>query len=439
MTAYNPTGIESAYALPSSSAGSGLTVAIVDAYDSPNAESYMGTYRAKFGLPACTTANGCFSKVDQNGGTSYPAYDAGWEGEIQLDLDMVSAACPKCHILLVEADSSSTVDLATGVNTAVSLGAVAVSNSYGGPESSSETTTYDPYYNHPGVAITASSGDCGYDCSYWNSPNGPTGVEYPAASQYVVAVGGTSLTQDASARGWSESAWGNGLNSDSGAGSGCSAYEPKPSWQHDAGCTNRMVADVSAVADPNTPVWSYDPGDSSDCIWSLDGGVTAGWCASGGTSAASPIIASTFALAGRPAAGTYPASYLYGAKAGLLNDVTSGTNDVWGSQTPCPYAYWCNGVAGYDGPTGLGTPNGVGAFMAVHSLTVSGLPSPTVAGTAHNLTVTARDAYGNTVAGYRGTVHFSSTDPAAVLPADYTFTAADNGVHVFSVTLKTAG
>jgi hypothetical protein len=168
--------------------------------------------------------------------------------------------------------------------------------------------------------------------------------------------------------------------------------------------------------------------------------VDGGWGIEGGTSAASPIIAATFALAGGPAAGTYPASYLY-ADTADLNDVIGGKNDVtWGGTgSACTVSYLCNGVAGYDGPTGLGTPNGVMAFMAVPTLAVSGLPSPTVAGVAHNLTVTAKDAYGNTATGYTGKVHFTSTDATATLPADYTFTATDAGVHVFSVTLKTVG
>ncbi|MGD0863824.1 MAG: cell wall-binding repeat-containing protein, partial [Candidatus Limnocylindrales bacterium] len=338
---------------------------------------------------------------------------------------MVSAVCPNCHILLLEANDTTYANLGTAVDTAVSLGAIAVSNSYGGPESSGESTYLDPYYNHPGVAITAATGDCGYNCAGVFGGTYSNSVGYPAASPYVVAVGGTSLTPDTSARGWTESAWG---DADGGAGSGCSVYESKPSWQQDTGCANRTEADVSAVADPETGVWIYKNGY---------------WYSVGGTSAASPIIASTFALAGAPAAGTYPASYLYGDTANL-NDVIGGNNDVtWGGTVyACTVTYLCNGVAGYDGPTGLGTPNGLGAFMAhgpATTLTLSGLPSPTVAGTAHNLTVTARDAYGNTATGYRGTVHFSSTDPAALLPADYTFTAADNGTHTFSVTLKTAG
>ncbi len=155
---FGPADLASAYALPSSSAGTGMTVAVVDAYDLPSAEADLAVYRAQYGLPPCTTANGCFRKVDQNGGTSYPAADAGWGQEIALDIEMVSATCPNCHILLVEARSAYTSDLGTGVNTAVALGAVAVSNSYGGPEDSGSETTYDAYFNHPGVAITASHG-----------------------------------------------------------------------------------------------------------------------------------------------------------------------------------------------------------------------------------------------------------------------------------------
>ena len=187
VSGLTPANLQSAYKL--GSGGSGKTVAIVDAYDDPNAEKDLATYRSNFGLPACTTANGCFKKVNQTGGTSYPTGDTGWSEEISLDIDMVSAICPSCHILLVEATSPSYANLGTAVNTAVRLGATAVSNSYGGGESSAETS-YDTYYNHPGVAITVSSGDSGY------------GVEYPAASRYVTAVGGTHLTTSSTSRGW---------------------------------------------------------------------------------------------------------------------------------------------------------------------------------------------------------------------------------------------
>ena len=335
---WSPADLASAYNLPGGSAGSGKTVAIVDAYDAPNAEADLAVYRAQYGLPACTTANGCFRKVNQNGGTTYPAYNANWAGEIMLDIDMVSAACPACKILLVEANDSSMTNMGIAVNRAVTMGAVAVSNSYGTPQlSASSTNSWDSsYYRHAGIAITASTGDEGY-----HAASGYNAVAYPAASQYVVAVGGTSLVQDGSARGWSETAWGNSSNY-TGAGSGCSDYSSKPSWQTDSSCANRMQADVSAVADPNTGVAVY----------------FGGWTVYGGTSASSPIIASVYAMAVPPAAGAYPAMYLYQDTADLY-DVVGGSNDVWGD---CPITYYCTGVAGYDGPTGLGTPNGTIAF-----------------------------------------------------------------------------
>jgi hypothetical protein len=352
---YGPADLQSAYGLPSGSAGAGLTVAVVSAYDLPTAEADLAVYRSQFGLPSCTTANGCFRKVDQNGGGSYPAVDKNWGVETALDIDMVSAACPNCHILLVEANDNQIASLGAAVDTAVSLGAIAVSTSYGGPEWSGETSL-DAYYNHPDVAITAATGDCGYDCTGVYKSSDYNSVEYPAASPYVVAVGGTYLTRDASTRGWTESAWGDAYGA---AGSGCSLYEPKPSWQHDTGCAKRTEADVSAVADAPAGLAVY---------------VNGAWLALGGTSAASPIIAATFALAGPPAAGTNPASYLYGDPAGL-NDVVGGNNDV--TYHSCTVTYLCNGVAGYDGPTGLGTPNGVGAFTAgsVNPGSVPGKPT----------------------------------------------------------------
>lgn len=318
---YGPGDLVSAYKLPGGTAGAGQTVAIVDAYDDPNAESDLATYRSTYGLPACTTANGCFRKVNQTGGTTYPAGNTGWAGEISLDVDMVSAVCPACHILLVEATTPTTANLGTAVNTAVSLGAKYVSNSYGGGDSTASSA-----YNHAGVAITASTGDSGYE------------VEYPASDQHVTAVGGTSLTRDSSARGWNESAW-------SGAGSGCS-IQPKPAWQTAAtACAKKANADVSAVADPATGVAVYQTYGGS------------GFAVYGGTSASAPIIASVYALAGAPAAGTYPAAYPW-AHPGNLFDVTTGSN---GS---CPTAVWCHAGIGWDGPTGLGTPNGTAAFAS---------------------------------------------------------------------------
>ncbi|MFI1799566.1 putative Ig domain-containing protein [Streptomyces sp. NPDC020379] len=361
---YGPADLSSAYALPAG-AGSGATVAIVDANDDPNAESDLAAYRSQYGLPACTTANGCFQKVDQNGGTSYPAADSGWAGEISLDVDMVSAVCPQCHILLVEANSASMEDLGAAVNRAVTMGAKYVSNSYGGTEDATDPTSDSSYFDHPGVAITVSSGDSGF------------GVEYPAASRFVTSVGGTSLSRAGNARGWTESVWGSSAGGQ-GAGSGCSAYDAKPNWQHDSGCAKRTVADVSAVADPATGLAVYDTYQAG------------GWNVYGGTSASSPIIAAVYALAGTPAAGGYPASYPY-AHPSALNDVTSGAN---GSCSP---SYLCTAGTGYDGPTGLGTPNGTGAFTSgstggnTVSVTSPGDQSGTV-GTAVSLSVKATDS-----------------------------------------------
>ena len=328
---YTSCDLTSAYALPSATAGSGQTVAIVDAYDDPNAEADLGVYRSQFGLASCTTANGCFRKVNQSGGTNYPTANGGWAQEISLDLDMVSAICPNCHILLVEATTSSLVNLGTAVNEAAALGANAISNSYGGGESSNDPSYDSSYYNHPGIAITASSGDSGY------------GAQYPAASQYVTSVGGTSLTRASNARGWSESVW-------SGAGSGCSAYDAQPSWQSSVGaitavCGKRAIADVSAVADPATGVDVYDS-------FAYQG--ASGWLVFGGTSVASPIIASVYALAGNARSITY-GSYSY-SHTSSLNDVTSGSN---GS---CGGTVLCTAAPGWDGPTGNGTPNGTGGF-----------------------------------------------------------------------------
>lgn len=323
-TGYGPADLQSAYGL-SATGGAGQTIAIVDAFDDANAEKDLAVYRSTYGLPPCTTANGCFRKVNQTGGTKYPRGDGGWGQEISLDLDMASAICPNCKILLVEASSNSFANLAAAVDEAAALGATAISNSYGGREYSGEVTD-ESHFNHPGVAITVSSGDGGY------------GVEFPAASRYVTAVGGTTLRKDATTRGWSETVWG-------GAGSGCSAYIMKPSWQTDTGCARRTVADVSAVADPGTGVSVYDT------FRQAGGG---GWLVFGGTSVSAPIIAGVYALAGNASSLNY-GSYSY-SNLGSLNDIVSGSNGSCGS------SYLCTAKAGYDGPTGNGTPSGLGAF-----------------------------------------------------------------------------
>lgn len=296
----HPADLRNAYGLNSTSGGG--TVAIVDAFDDPNAEADLDVYRAAYGLPACTSLNGCFRKVNEQGGTlSYPALDLAWDEEISLDLDVVSAVCPNCKILLVEANSTSVDDLGTGVNTAARLGAAAISNSYYTTEWSSETS-YDSYYNHPGVAITASAGDAAQPF-------------YPAASPYVTAVGGTALSGSNGA--WTETPWTYG-------GRGCSAYETKPDWQGSNSCSGkRSTVDVAAVADPATGVSMYDSS-------------AGGWLVAGGTSVGAPLVAAAYALSGNPQGPAY--SYAHRA---AFHDIAP---------------------AGYDLQTGLGSPNGTGGL-----------------------------------------------------------------------------
>ncbi len=318
---YGPSDLRSAYNVTGSGTSS-TVIAIVDAYGYPNAESDLAVYRSQFGLPPCSTANGCFKKVNQSGiQGNYPRASTGWSQETALDLDMASAMCPDCSLLLVEANSSSLQNLALAVNTAASMGAHVISNSYGGSESG--TSSYEPYYSYAGIAVTVSSGDNG------------DGVEFPASSPHVTAVGGTSLVRSSNSRGWSETAW-------SGAGSGCSTVYAKPSWQKDPSCSKRTVADVSAIADPNTGVAVYGP----------TSGHQSAWLVFGGTSVGAPLIAGLYGVNdGAVAYGSNPYNHT-----SALYDVTSGSN---GS---CGGSYLCTAVAGYDGPTGLGTPNGVTAF-----------------------------------------------------------------------------
>ena len=364
---YGPADLQSAYALPSDTGGLGQTVYVVDAYDDPTAESDLAIYRAQFGLPACTTANGCFGKMNQSGATSpMPAVNSGWRGEISLDLDMVSAVCPNCSIRLVEASDTGS-GLYTAVHTAVAKGAKFVSMSWGGPEWSGETAQ-DSVFATTGVLFAASSGDNGY----------AAGVSYPAASGNVLAVGGTTLSPASNSRGWTESAW-------AGAGSGCSLFEGKPSLQSfnpDSLCAHRADTDVSAVANPSTGVAVVNAGS---------------WGVYGGTSASAPIVTSIYALAGPPPAGDLPAQYPY-TNVSSLNDVTSGSN---GS---CSGSVLCTAAVGWDGPTGLGTPNGIAAFNGTGSstpvITVLGgnvSADPQVPGMASDVSVTPIVPTGHTL------------------------------------------
>jgi Ricin-type beta-trefoil lectin domain len=338
---YSPANLQSAYNLSTASAGGGVgvTVAIVDAYSDPNLPSDYAVYRSEYGLPACdppTTDEGCLTVVNQEGqSTPLPAANAAWAGEEVTDVDMVSAICPNCNILLVDANSNGFGDLGASENTAIALGAKYVSNSWSGAEFAGESYYDYQYFNHPGAAIVfAASEGNGYNTAW------------PAASQFVTSVGGTTLTQTISG-GWQQTGY-------ASTGSGCSSQDPKPAWQTmddtaPDGCLNRTMNDVSAVANPQDGV----------AVYNTYGVQNPGWQEVGGTSVATPIIASVYALAGPPAAGTYPASYPYQpGSSQYLTDVTSGSNGTCEAYRQ----YLCNAETGYDGPTGLGTPNGTGAF-----------------------------------------------------------------------------
>jgi subtilase family serine protease len=318
----SPADIRAAYQLPKKGAKN-QTIGIVDAYDNPNVEKDLKAYRAAWKLPPCTTANKCFRKVDQRGGKKYPEGDAGWGVEIALDVQAVSAACPTCKILLVEADDPSFEAIGTAVNTAVRLRAKVVSNSYGTDEFGSMTELAKKYYTHPGVPILASSGDSGF-----------TTASFPAVLKTTWAIGGTTLIPTKKG-GWTEDAWW-------GAGSACSAYITKPRLQKDKNCAMRTVADISAVADSAEGFAVYD-------TYGL--GPDNGWIGVRGTSLSAPLIAGMIGLAGNSTKVASP-SYPYKHRTGL-RDVVGGSNGYCGGD------YLCTGVKGYDAPTGLGSPRGL--------------------------------------------------------------------------------
>lgn len=328
----SPANLQQAYDLQSATGGSGQTVALVTAYDDPTAAGDLAAYRTQYSLAACTVADGCFKKVGQTGSTtSLPGTSAEWTAPVAESLDAISAICPNCHILLVEANSAATADLAAAENEATVIGARFITNDWTGPESASETT-YDSSFS-PDVVITAPAGDAGY------------GATYPAASPNVIAVGGTTLTASSgSPRGYTEAAWAD-------TGSGCSAYEPKPSWQTDTGCAGRTMNDLAA--DAGTPIAYYDTSSAG------------GWGQGEGTLISSAIVAAAYALAGTPAAGTHPASYPYQhpgggyTTPGTAYPFSDGLNSITsGSDGTCSVSYLCTAGAGYNGPAGLGTPAG---------------------------------------------------------------------------------
>ncbi len=382
---YGPSQFQAAYNLAAASAadGSGTTVALVDAYNDPTAASDLAEYRSAAGLPALTS--GQFTQYNQEGETSpLPATapaDDDWTLEESLDVDMVSAICPLCKIDLVEATNDTGDNLYIAEETAATtLGAKYISNSWGGSETSSDTTYDSEYFGVSGVVYTASAGDSAYS----------GGVIYPATSPNVVGVGGTTLDTSSNSRGWTESVW--DTSSTEGTGSGCSAYEPQPAWQKSisiltAACSDRVDNDVAADADPNTGAAVYDT--------SNDNG---GWNEVGGTSESSPMIAAVFALAGNNGNGGNNAADSIYTHTGNLYEVTASSNGTCTPPAADSVLCTATGAANtYNGPTGWGTPDGLTAFQSTsttgNTVTVTNPGSQTgTVGTAASLQITATDS-----------------------------------------------
>ncbi len=335
---FDAQNLQSAYDIPINGGAAGETIAIDDAYGYSNAEQDLAVYRERYGLPPCTHANGCFRKVNQKGQEgNYPA-EGGWDGEQALDIDMVSAACPECHILLVQADTATERALGEAEDTAVRLGAIEVSNSWSSPEQDcgiQECEKYErEYFEHPGVMLFFAGGDNGYD----NVFEGAHSPDYPASLPSTIAVGGTALYRADNARGWTEETWYE-PSIQAGGGSGCSRF-PKPAWQGDPGCNGRMTVDVAADAACETPVSSYENGKWRDVC---------------GTSAASPLVAGIEAHA-EEAVRELPGAEAFYEAVGGLDEVTKGIN---GKCSDAPgVAYFCRAGVGYNGPTGNGSPEG---------------------------------------------------------------------------------
>jgi hypothetical protein len=382
---YAPADLRSAYNLAAAAASGGknATVAIVDVGNDATAAADLAVYRTQYGLPACTTASGCLRTVNEQGKASPLPPDQSLAPFRPLDMDMVSAICPNCRILLIDTTTAASDDLGTAVDTAVSLGAKYVVVGYDRGTPSPTAAADASNFNHPGVAIAVPAGNSGYDSSEMSEE-----YDYPATSPYVTAVGGTTLQRASNARGWTETVWTpTPAEQDQGTSSGCFDGYARPSWELGAGCSGRTHNDVAADADPATGVAYYntDP----------DYGA-AGWGVGGGTTVSASIVGAVYALAGAPAADSYPASYPYLSPA-ALNPVTSGSNDPSG--LPCTSLYLCTAGPGYNGPAGLGTPDGTGAFAAPASASVT-MIGPTeqteqVLPAKISLPVPAEDSAGN--------------------------------------------
>lgn len=353
---YCPIDLQDAYKIPSLTRGKDKTVAIVDAYGYKHAASDLAKYRKTMGLKACGTATKCLRIVNQQGQGSplppEPPPSDDWRGEQSLDLDMVSAMCPNCKIILVQTRDNYTSNLYAGVKTAgETLGAKYIGVSWGGGPEGSDNATF----HQPGVVIAAAAGDNGGGGRYGGGPI------QPCTYTYVVCVGGTHLVRDSQKkRGWNETVWNDWtfdycLGPCGATGSACSKKISKPSWQHDVGCQMRSAADTSATASLRAPVIVYNSEigcTPPHCFWLF-----------GGTSASTQIVAGVYAVA-ENAASQHGAQYLWQHHTGHVNDVTVGNNLDQNLGVTCASTvkYICTARAGFDGPTGVGTPNGIGAF-----------------------------------------------------------------------------
>jgi hypothetical protein len=401
-----PTDLASAYAFNPASTVTNQTVAIVDAFNDPNLQTDLATFDTEYGLPVC--ASGCLKVVGETGSNSLAPNDTtGWTTEQALDVETVHSVCEHCKILLVEANSTSFADLAAAETTAANLHATEITNSFGGAESTI-SPPQEAAFNHPGIVITASTGDDGYYS--FDRLDRVSQDEAPAALNTVVAVGGTSLFLNQSGGRSYETVWNdNGphfiyavsLGQSLGAGGGgCSTTQPAPAWQRGlkpwsaTACgTKRLAADISAEADWITGLDIYSSYNCGSKCSPL------GWETVGGTSLASPLIAAMFALAGGAHGVKYPALTLYGhLGTSAVNDITVGGNGYcdgegapqcgdengpkYGvldcdypatSTTPSAGLLACDAATGYDGPSGVGTPNGLSVFAKTGpTATISG-------------------------------------------------------------------
>ena len=419
-----PEQLAGAYGYEPSAGSAGQKVGIVDAYDDPSIEEDLRTFDTHYGLPACTAEDGCLTKVGQTGSTTLlpEADETGWSEEISLDVETVHSVCPNCKILLVEANSSRETDLAAAVNEAVALGATEVSNSYGARELGTGSFEVNAY-NHPGVAITAASGDDGY--FGWTAVNGlepaPEMPNAPASLPSVVAVGGTSLSLNPDGTRARETVWNeDGPGDDLGepgrgaTGGGCSRLFSAEPWQRgvagyaETGCGNaRAVADVSAVGDPATGFDIYDSYKCPDCEFKR---VDGGWGTFGGTSLSAQLIGALYGLAGGGGGVRYPALTLYGdaADASSSYDVVTGGNGFCGGESvalcgdpnlelgaavDCEGTTACNAAPGFDGPSGVGTPNGLGLFKPLAPTAAIAAPGHLEAGIPGSFSSASSDPY----------------------------------------------